>query len=339
MKVELVHKFEDIISMENLLAAWQEFIAGKRSKPDVQQWGRHLYDNILQLHNDLVHQIYKHGGYHNFNISDPKSRKISKASVRDRLLHHAVYRILYPFFDELFIFDSYSCRNKKGTHKAIKRLRSMFLEVGDYNRKTCWVLKLDIRQFFASIDHVVLKEILGKYVPDQKILWLLGNIIDSFNTRNKFPDREICSYGLPLGNLTSQLFVNIYMNEFDWFVKNELKINHYIRYADDFVFLSENKPELLKVLNLIKSYLKKELKLSLHPDKIILKTFVSGVDFLGWINFSEHRVLRTATKRRMLNKLNEKNLQSYLGLLTHGNAFKLHQELLNESWLIGNNAV
>src|SRR3989344_5403607 len=216
--------YQEIISLENLFAAWQEFIRGKRNKPDVQKFSVNLIDNILQLHEELVNKTYKHGGYEQFNISDPKPRQISKASVRDRLVHHAVYWILYPFFDKTFIYDSYSCRVDKGTHRAIRRFRAMFLEVSNYNRKTCWVLKLDIKKFFANIDHDILLGILKGYIPRSPLN----------STDIPSGDGKRAGVGLPLGNLTSQLLVNIYMNQFDQFMKHELKVRYYIRYADDF---------------------------------------------------------------------------------------------------------
>jgi len=343
MKTQLVHKFEDIISIENLLLAWQEFIKGKRNKPDVQLFASALIDNILQLHYELANKTYKHGGYKNFNISDPKPRNISKASVRDRLVHHAIYRILYPFFDKTFIADSYSCRLNKGTHKAIDRLKFMFYKASKNNTRTCWALKLDIRKFFASIDHEILIRILKEHISDENILGLLKEVIDSFTStissvvRDPFSEGFLTSFGmdskgLPLGNLTSQLFVNIYMNKFDQFIKHEFKVKYYIRYADDSVILSTSKERLTTLLYRIVVFLRQELKLTLHPDKIILKTFVSGVDFLGWINFSNHRVLRTATKRRMMKNIEKNNkvqvIQSYRGLLKHGNAKKLGYQLL-----------
>ena len=322
--------FKDIISVDNLLLALQEFICGKRTKPDVQLFASALIDNILQLHEDLANKTYRHGAYYQFNISDPKPRNISKASVRDRLLHHAIYRILYPFFDQTFIYDSYSCRTNKGTHKAIRRFRQMFLEVSNYNRKTCWVLKLDIKKFFASIDHEILINILEAYIPDQDIMWLLQNIVTSFSSDKYYHDEyddSIRRRGLPLGNLTSQLFVNIYMNEFDQFMKHKLKVKYYIRYADDFVILNPHRQALTTILPSIRVFLQEQLRLSLHPNKIILKTFASGIDFLGWVDFPQHRVLRTATKRRMIKKLNEENKQSYLGLLKHGNTFGLNKKI------------
>lgn len=326
-KIRLAHTYDDIISVENLLAAWREFLSGKRKKVDVCQFQYHLSDNVYMLHCELRDKIYKHGGYYAFNISDPKPRNIHKASVRDRLLHHALYRQLYPFFDRTFIPDSYACRVGKGTHRAINRFRSFAYKMSKNNTRTCWVLKCDIRKFFASIDHQTLFSILGRSISDQNILWLLREVVGSFSVNGAH------SQGLPLGNLTSQLLVNIYMNEFDQFVKHKLKAKHYIRYADDFILLSHDKTELEKRLRYIIVFLRQELKLELHPDKVSIATIASGVDFLGWVHFPDHRVLRTATRRRMFRrsaglKADDPVVQSYLGLLSHGNTKKLARVVL-----------
>jgi len=188
-----------------------------------------------------------------------------------------------------------------------------------------WVMKGDIRKFFASIDQSVLTEILKKYIADKDTLSLLSEIIGSFHSTKK-------GVGLPLGNLTSQLLVNIYMNEFDQFAKHKLKAKYYIRYADDFVFLHEDKHYLESLIPQISEFLDAHLKLTLHPDKTFIKTLASGVDFLGWVHFPTHRVPRTATKRRMLKKLmstsNSTNvLESYLGLLRHGNTHGLSKKI------------
>ena len=274
-----------------------------------------------------MEKTYRHGSYHAFNISDPKPRKIHKASVRDRLLHHAVYRMFYPFFNRTFIPDSYSCRVGKGTHKAVNRFRDFGYKVSKNNTRTAWVLKCDVRKFFASVDQRILMGIVKRYIPDENIIWLVGKIVDSFSSGK--PGK-----GLPLGNLTSQLLVNIYMNEFDQFVKHTLKVRYYIRYADDFVILSQDKGWLETLVPNISLFLKSRLELTLHPNKVFIRTLSSGVDFLGWINFVGYRVLRTATKRRMLRNVEQKRgdirmLQSYLGLLRHGNTNKLKRKLLN----------
>src|SRR4030042_2370599 len=198
-------KFEEIISVENLLDAWQEFESGKKSRKDVQEFSLRLMDNIFLLYHDLLNHTYKHGGYQAFKINDPKPRDIHKATVRDRLLHHAIYRILYPFFDRIFIADSYSCQNNKGTHKAIDRFRAFAWKVSRNNTRTCWVLKCDIRKFFANINHGILLKTLQKYIPDENVIWLLENVIGSFSSEN---GKNI---GFPLGKLTFPLFLNIFI--------------------------------------------------------------------------------------------------------------------------------
>lgn len=322
MRVQFTHGYDDIISVENLLDAWQEFVRGKKKKRDVQEFHIHLMENIFALHHELRNKTYVHGAYTPFNISDPKPRNIHKAPVRDRLVHHALCRQLYPFFDRTFIADSYSCRKGKGTHNAMNTFRAYAYQVSKNHTRTCWVLKCDIKKFFASIDQVVLMRILARYLPDADIRWLLERVIRSFHS-------EARGKGLPLGNLTSQLLVNVYMNEFDQCVKHSLKVTHYIRYADDFVFLSDDRTYLEALVPRVAEFLHDTLKLKLHPRKVSIQTIASGVDFLGWVHFPDHRVLRTVTKRRMLARLShiesEATLASYAGMLRHGNAHTIRR--------------
>ena len=284
-------------------------------------------DNILALHHELAVGTYKHGGYKHFRISDPKPRDIHKALVRDRLLHHALYRKLYPFFDRTFIADSYSCRKGKGTHKAMNRFRQFAYEVSRNHTRTCWVLKCDIRKFFASIDQTILLGIVHTYISDERINALIAKVVCSFHSPISLASTAVQASvirGLPLGNLTSQLLVNIYLNEFDRFVKHMLKVTYYVRYADDFVFLSASRPDLDGLVRCVEGFLRLRLNLNLHPGKVFITTFASGVDFLGWVHFTDHRVLRTATKRRMVRNLADDafdaRVESYRGLLGHGNA-------------------
>jgi len=324
-RIQLVHNYDYIIWLDNLLSAWEEFVVGKKSRKDVQEFERNLMTNIISLHQDLVNKTYKHSEYEAFKISDPKPRDIHKAKVRDRLLHHAIYRVLYPFFDRTFIADSYSCRVNKGTHKAINRFRKFAFQASKNHTRTVWVLKGDIRKFFASIDQEVLLKIVKDYIPDADIVALLTEIVGSFYSTEK-------GKGLPLGNLTSQLLINIYMNKFDQFMKHKIKAKYYIRYADDFVILSDNKQSLVDMLPKIKDFLENELNLHLHPKKVSISTVSSGVDFLGWVLFPDHRVVRTITKQRMFRGIKRRNskpetIQSYLGLVSHGNAKKLKSEI------------
>jgi len=175
--------FDEITSVDNLLDAWKEFLKGKRNKKDVQQFSIKLIDNILALRHDLLQKSYEHGKYISFKVYDPKPRDIHKAPVRDRLLHHAIYRKLYPFFNDKFVSDSFSCRKNKGTHKALDRFRGFAYKVSKNNTKTCWVLQCDIKKFFASVDQNILLEILQRSISDQNLLWLLGKIIGSFSTK------------------------------------------------------------------------------------------------------------------------------------------------------------
>lgn len=331
MRKQCSVRFEDITAPENLLQAWQEFCSGKRKALDVQRFERNLADNLLALHSELADGSYRHGSYYRFSINDPKPRVIHKAGVRDRLVHHAIYRKLYPFFDKTFIADSYSCRIDKGTHKAMGRFKHFSHQLSHNNTKTVWVLKCDIRKFFDSIDHETLLKFLHERIAEEAVFALLKQIVASFPVTD--------GKGLPLGNLTSQLFVNIYMNEFDQWVKHKLRARHYIRYADDFVFLSNDRQALADIIPHIAHFLGQHLRLQLHPTKLFLSTAASGMDFLGWVHFPTHRVVRTAMKRRMIKNILAKPepavFDSYQGLLKHGNAYELSREVENLRGLLG----
>ncbi len=300
-------------------------MAGKRERTDVRQFNRALMHELMLLHHDLRNGLYVHGPYERFTINDPKPRTIHKASVRDRVLHRAIYRQLYPLFDLTFIHDSYSCRNDKGTHRAVGQLVRSARQVSHNATQPCWALKLDIRRFFDSIDHEVLLSLLRRRVHDHRLAQLLEQIIRSFTVQ---PGK-----GLPLGNLTSQLFANVYLDPLDKFVKHQLRAPHYLRYADDFVLLGQDKRALIDQLVEIQSFLIGRLQLLLHPGKVSIRKLTQGIDFLGYVVLPHHTVLRTRTKRRMLRRVTEQNLPSYLGLLEHCSGFALGQfvaALVNE---------
>lgn len=214
--------FEKIISLENLFLAWDKFRSDKQKKQDVQWFEWRLEENIFKLYRDLKYCRYKHGAYTSFYIQDPKQRHIHKAAVRDRILHHAVFLGLNPIFEPTFISNSFSCRIDKGVHKGIDILEKTLRQMSSNNFKSCFVLKCDVKKFFETIDHKILLNIIRKRLKDDNAIWLIEEIIESFPR------------GVPIGNLTSQLFANIYLNEFDQFIKQELKIKHYLRYTDDF---------------------------------------------------------------------------------------------------------
>lgn len=310
------HIFERIISLENLFTAWKEFRKGKRKKTDVREFEMRLEDRVFDLHYALKNGSYQHSGYKSFYVNDPKRRHIHKASVKDRLVHHAVVRVLTPLFERKFIFDSWSCRKGKGTHRAVRRFQDMAWRLSRNNTRTVWVLKLDIRKCFASVSHEILLKILTRTIRGQKALDLCEEIIKSF------------SNGLPLGNLTSQLFVNIYLNELDQFVKHELKARAYLRYSDDFALLDLDRNILSRRLEAIRNFLENELQFRLHTDKIILEPYYRGIDFLGFICFPHFCILRTKTKRRMFKRFSKDNASSYLGLLKHCRSRKLRVALL-----------
>ncbi len=313
------------------MQAFDEFKKGKRSKKDVQFFERFLEDNLFDLHRRLEAKIYKHSSYTAFNIYDPKFRHIHKAKVADRIMHHAIVSIIEPIFDKTFIYDSYSCRKEKGTHKAVKRLFYFVRKVSRNYTGDCFALKLDIRKFFENVDHQILLNQIKKRIGDDDLLWLLKNILQSFS-KDK---------GMPIGNLTSQVFANIYLNELDQFMKHDLKIRYYLRYSDDFVILSQDINYLKGLIRGIEIFLKENLKLSLHEDKIIIRKYTQGIDFLGYIVLPHYVLPRTKTKKRIFKKLKEKvgsenfdqSLQSYLGYLGYANAFRLAEKLKNEIWL------
>lgn len=328
-------KYTDLVSPENLFIAFDEFKRGKRKKEDVMSFERNLELNIFELSQQLFSKSYQHHTYATFTIWDPKYRIISKAEVRDRVVHHVLYNYLYSIFDKTFIFHSYSSRLTKGTHIGVKNFHKKTRKVSENFSKPCYALKCDIKKFFASINHSILMSLLKKKVVDPDILWLINNVIQSYsNTPNT---------GLPLGNVTSQLFANVYLNQLDRFIKHDLHIKYYFRYADDFVILNQSKDYLKKLIDLIDEFLQTELKLRLHPQKVFIRKLKQGIDFLGYVCLPHCRTIRTKTKRRMFKKFDQRQnemfagertsesfnqtLQSYLGLLKHANSRGLVRKL------------
>lgn len=336
--------FERIASKETIFIAWEEFRRGKQGRKDVQDFERTLEQNLFRLHRELVAGTYRHQPYSAFTICDPKQRRIHKATVQDRILHHAVFSVLNPIFEPTFIAHSFSCRKGKGTHKAVNALDRMLRSVSRNDTRPCFVLKCDIHQFFASVDHELLIGFLTKRLKDEKTIALLRAITESFTAKHP----AIHQAGIPIGNLTSQLFANIYLNKFDQFIKHILKIKHYIRYTDDFVIVADCCKTLEDLLPSIRAFLREHLRLDLHPRKVTIRKYGQGIDFLGYVLLPHHRVLRTKARRRMTRKLTERidrckagelppesveqSLQSYLGVLSHANCYRLSQDLQNQCW-------
>lgn len=332
--------FCDVVSIKNIFLAWEEFSQGKKSNKGVANFELNLEDHLFKLHNELATGRFKLHPYKVCIVQDPKRRVIHIASVRDRVLFHAIYRKLYHLFDSRFVHDIYSSRTQKGTHAGIKRLEVFLRKISKNYSQPAFVLKCDIRKFFDSIDHNILINFISKQVIDIKLLNLIKEIIESFDyTPGK---------GIPLGNVTSQLFANIYMNSFDQFVKHQLKMRCYIRYCDDFVIVNENEQVLKDLIPKIFDFIKNNLKLDLHPRKTEIRKINQGSDFLGYVSLPHYRVIRTSTKNRMFKKIsginykykqglvNEdrfiNNISSYLGMLKHCKSEKILGQIERIFW-------
>lgn len=284
-----------------------------------------LEENIFTLHDNLVSGKWKPDPYVAFYVQDPKLRRIHKASIRDRVLYQAIYQKLYPIFDPTFIHDSYSSRDEKGTHSGVERFNEFARKTTRNYSKGSFVLKCDIRKFFDSINHEILINLIKRKFNEPFSLQLIEKIVSSFKISS--------GKGLPLGNVTSQIFANIYMNELDHFAKHALKTKYYIRYYDDFVILDESKEKLAEYISLLSDFLKNTLALELHPKKISIRKISQGVDFLGYVSLPHYRVLRTRTKRRMLKNVSKENATSYLGMLTHCKGEKIKNSILSKIML------
>ncbi len=337
--------FEKMTSLEHIFLCWDQFRRGKRKRKDVQFFERHLEDNLFQLQHDLATFQYKHAPYDQFYVTDPKQRHISKAPVRDRLVHQIAYAVLTDVLDGKFIFHSLSCRLEKGTHVGVTQLQGMIRKVSGNGKLPCYALKMDIRRFFDTVSHNILKAQLRKNIQDESALKILHMIIDSFKVKET-PEGPI---GIPLGNVTSQFFANLYLHELDDFIKQNLKERYYLRYCDDFIILANDEVHLRSLILIIQEFLSKNLQLELHPQKLIIRKLTQGIDFVGYVLFGKHIVARTRTKQRMKKRLKEtyedyligkidsgpmdQKLQSYLGILTHVNQHALSIALKNAYWI------
>lgn len=337
--------FDKIISAENLFSAWDSFKKDKRNKIDVLEFEWHLEERIFKLHRELKNKTYKHGSYIDFYITDPKRRHVHKALVRDRVLHHGIFNYLNPIFEETFISTSFSCRREFGSHKGVEVLSKMLRSASENGTKQVYALKCDIKKFFGTVDHQILLNILKRRIKDIDTLWLLEEVIESFSSEhsNLFENK-----GVPIGNLTSQLFANIYMNEFDQFVKHQLSVKYYTRYTDDFVIISRDKSYLENLIPKISNFLEGKLALELHPNKVSIRKLHHGIDFLGYVVFLNYKLVRKQTRSRIFVKLRNKvnkykggevdkenlkqSLNSYLGVLSHANTYKLSEKLKNQFW-------
>lgn len=298
------------LSLKNTWNSWFVFRKGKHSTVELNYFQYYLEKNLYSLFVDLNSGRYHHGGYREFIVCDNKRRKISVASVRDRVVHRLVYDYLNKIYDRTFIYDAWSCRLGKGLSGAIERAQ-VFLK----KCKNGYVWKCDIKKFFDSVDQKILLEILSLRIKDFQTFSLLKEIISSFTAVS---DKKA---GIPIGNLTSQIFANIYMNELDRFVKHNLKPKAYLRYGDDFIVTSKNRLELEFFRSAILKFFHDELKLSSnHKNDKIIK-IGQGLKFLGVILLPSRKRLNERNFRRTKKRLNIANISSYSGLIKkHGNS-------------------
>jgi retron-type reverse transcriptase len=296
--------FPQIVSFENLLRAAHAAAKGKREQPNVMRFFSRLEENLFSLQEGLVTLSYQPGEYSTFHIYEPKPRMISAAPFRDRVVHHALMNVIAPPFEQSFIFDSYANRVGKGTHRAIHRYQ-YFLRRYDY------VLKCDIKKYFPSIDHEVLKMLIRRRISDPKTLWLIDTIIDGGNTQEQvvdyLPGDNLFTpferrKGLPIGNLTSQFFANLYLDPLDHFVKEVLQCHAYLRYVDDFVLFSHHKSELRTWTGRISVFLE-HYRLKLNQRHCSLFPANVGPGFLGQQIFRSHRRLRSENVRKFRRRL------------------------------------
>jgi len=304
---------------------------GKRHTNEVLRFERDLEGQLIHLQNELIWRTYRTSPYHSFHIYEPKKRLVAALPFRDRVVQHALIEQLDPIFEARYIYDSYACRRGKGSHAGADRLQH-WLRVVQRNHGRVYALKADIRQYFASIDHNVLKRILARKIGCRATLDMCSEIIDSW------------APGLPIGNLTSQLWANVYLNELDQFAKHQLKARRYLRYMDDFCVVHHDKGELHRMRRAIDRFLAAELKLHLNQKTQVFPVGPRAVDFLGYRIWPTHRKLRKNSVLRMSRRLRVAQdlyedgksslaeiramLQSWMGHASHADSFNVRRRLL-----------
>jgi retron-type reverse transcriptase len=335
--------YQEIISLPNLYNAFEKAKKGKKAQRTVK-FEKNLHENLWNLHCELLNKTYNLLPYFTFYVTDYKKRKIMCPNFRDQVIQHAIFNYLEQIYENAFIYDSYACRKDKGTHKACLRLKRF---INKYSSND-YFMKCDITKYFYSIDHQKLKLLIRNKIKDKDVLWLIDKIIDSHyeelllsHINNPFCDKQ--KKGIPIGNLMSQLFANVYLNELDYFAKHKLKIKDYIRYVDDFVILGKNYKEIRANLSKIKEFLSKDLFLKLEEKKIQINKISFGVDFVGYVCFKRYIKVRTRNYRRFIRKLRvkisayyfgelsleklESSFTSYIGHLGHTNSQRIKENI------------
>jgi retron-type reverse transcriptase len=337
--------YEQVCAFANMYVAALRARRGKRYRPDVAAFHFHLEAELLKLRDELRNKTYQPGAYRAFYIQDPKRRLISAAPYRDRVVHHALCHVIEPVFERRFIHASYANRVGKGTHAALDCCTS-------FVRRHRFALKCDIEKYFPSIDHAILLEQITRMIKCRDTLWLIERIVANANPQEEvlhyFPGDDLFTpsarrHGIPIGNLTSQFFANIYLNGFDHFVQERLRPGAYLRFVDDFVLFGESREELRDMLHSVQEHLN-GVRLRLHPTKCHIMPVRCGVPFLGWQVYADHRRLRRRTGVRFQRKLVElqqeyaqgrilldrvrASVMSWIGHLRHGDTWRLRRKLL-----------
>ncbi len=304
--------YKKVCSIENLILAFKKARLGKSKRDYVIEFESNLSKNLRQLQLELKDKIYQPRKLKKFIVRDPKTRTIHASIFRDRIVHHAIINILKPIYEKIFIYDSFASRKNKGTHLAVKRFEYFLRKASSNGRKVKkpfnnnsirgFVLKADIKHYFATMNHEILIAILRKNIKDNNFIGLIKIVLDNFDTKIK-------GQGVPLGNYTSQFLANVYLNRLDYFVKHRLKAKYYIRYVDDFVILHKDKEVLEEHLIKIGKYLK-NLRLELHPEKSGIYPLRNGIIFLGYRIFYHYKLLRKRNINHFLNKFRE-NIRLY----------------------------
>jgi retron-type reverse transcriptase len=310
--------YHRICSIGNLQIADSVARKGKLKQPGVILFDKNHEENIFQLHKIMNDRTYKTSEYTTFTIFEPKERLIYRLPYfPDRITHHAVMNILEPIFVSTFTADTYSCIKGKGIHAAANAVKKALKDI----ENTRYCLKLDIKKFYPNIDHDILKKLLRRKFKDNDLLWLLDEIIDSTD-------------GLPIGNYLSQYFANFYLSYFDHWIKEDIRVKYYFRYADDLVILSGDKPYLHRLLSEIRIYLHANLKLTVKGNYQVFQVDDRGIDFVGYIFRHTHVLLRKSIKQNFASMLskhrNTQSIASYKGWAIHCNSKNLLKKLLHE---------
>lgn len=333
MKTEK-HILGAICTKQNALKAYQKARKCKRYRPEVLRFEANREINLLKAIADLQNKTYHAGRYYVFKVYEPKERLIMALPFYDRVVQHMIVNIIEPIFEKRFVFHSYACRKGKGAHEASNALSKSLYNMQVKQGKKIYAIKADIHHYFQSVDHEILKTEIRRYISDGDVLALLDHTIDH---NGVYPD----GVGIPVGNLTSQLFANVYLNILDQYVKHDLRVKEYYRYMDDFIILSDNPEYLRDILKKIEAFLEERLKLHLNPKTTIIAA-KNGVDFVGYRHFAGYRIIRKGATRRIKKlirafetgevdeELFDRSIESRLGHMKHADTFNLCADLRQE---------